>query len=76
MGAMPGMKDTVLESLALYLLTTTTSHAKDAAKASLDPQIIQKCWATLIQVPSIVRDDGPAWSGWMDAAATLGLGFP
>lgn len=49
LGGMPGMKDTVLKNLAQYLLSINTKT--DAKKASLDPQIIQKCWASLIQDP-------------------------
>jgi len=49
LGGMPGMKDSVLKNLAQYLLQINTKA--DAKKASLDPQIIQKCWASLVQDP-------------------------
>lgn len=49
MGGMPGMKDSILKILAQYLLHLHTKS--NAKKAALDPQIIQKCWSSLVKDP-------------------------
>jgi len=54
LGGMPGTKDVVLKSLAQYLLSKLQGgkkSEKDAQAVVLDPQIIQKCWASLVQDP-------------------------
>lgn len=48
LGGMPGVKDSVLKALAQYLLQSLPG---DKAKAALDPHVIQKCWASLVQDP-------------------------
>lgn len=48
LGGIPGMKDKVLRTLAHYLLKL---HPGKGNKAAIDPQIVQKCWASLVQDP-------------------------
>lgn len=48
LGGMPGMKDSVLRALAQYLYKMTV---KDEESAQVDPQVVQKCWAALVQDP-------------------------
>jgi exodeoxyribonuclease V alpha subunit len=48
LGGMPGVKDRVLKLLAQYLLKLNSDEKKQSL---LDPQILQKCWATLVQDP-------------------------
>lgn len=50
LGGMPGMKDRILKLLASYLLDLNTDK-KDTKRSLLDPQILQKCWASLVQDP-------------------------
>lgn len=56
---LPGMRDNVLKSLASHLLAreaqaTVTSDDKDnpvGPSSNLDPRLLEKCWARLIQDP-------------------------
>lgn len=48
LGGIPGLKDRVLRTLAHYLLKL---HPAKKGAAGIDPQIVQKCWASLVQDP-------------------------
>lgn len=50
LGGMPGVKDKVLQVLAAYLYQLNAPDA-GGKKAKLDPQIVQKCWASLVKDP-------------------------
>lgn len=60
LGAMPGMKDRVLKLLASYLLDLHTDK-KNPKRSLLDPQILQKCWASLVQDPYQPTQDVPGY---------------
>jgi exodeoxyribonuclease V alpha subunit len=49
LGGMPGIKDKILKSLSAYLLSI--HNKSETQNSTLDPQIVQKCWATLAQDP-------------------------
>lgn len=46
-----GVKDRVLHLLAQYLLKLNSPEEAAKSKANLDPQIVQKCWASLVKDP-------------------------
>lgn len=51
LGGMPGMREKVLQALAKYLLAIHESDKSDDQAQRMDPQIVQKCWASLVQDP-------------------------
>ncbi len=51
LGGMPGMREKVLQALAKYLLALHESGNSEGQAQGIDPQIVQKCWASLVQDP-------------------------
>lgn len=79
LGGFPGIKDNVLKLLAAHLLQGVQDSARagledddeEGAQVVLDPKVIEKCWAALIQDPYEPISSIPGYAfGTADAIGT------